>query len=134
MLVRVSESTYDPIIDTLLSDVLTPNVRPKLPAVDIAEFSDRYELVSELPGLRKEDLKISVENGTLTLAGERKHYGFPEGTTVIRHETDTEPFSRSFDIPEEVHADSITAELKDGILRVQLPKSEKARMREIAVR
>lgn len=134
MLVRIADSAFEPMMGSLFSDAFTPALQWKVPAVDIAEFDDRYEILSELPGLKKEDLKISVENGTLTLSGERKHYGFPGGTTVLRHETDTEPFSRSFDIPEEVDSDSITAELKDGILRVQLPKMEKARMREIAVR
>ena len=134
MFVRYVEPAFNSLSDSLFSDILTSDRMQNVPAVDIVELNDRYEIVSELPGLKKEDLKIGVDNGTLTISGERKHYGFPEGTTVLRHETTTQPFSRSFGIPEEVNTNAISAELKDGLLRIQMPKSEKARPQEISIR
>ena len=134
MFVRIVEPTFEGLLDNMVPGVFASGSTRNVPAVDIAEFQDRYEIVSELPGLKREDVKISVQDGMLMISGERKHYGFPEGTTVVRHETRTEPFSRSFDLPDEVDVNSISAELQDGILRVQLPKAEKARPREISIR
>ena len=122
-------------IDEVLSDFFEPRALGStvFPAVDVAEYDNHYELVVELPGVKKEDLKISLENGVLTLSGERKHYNFPEGTKVLHHETHTHPFSRSFELPTEVDEAGISAEMKDGVLKIGLPKSEKARAREVQV-
>lgn len=133
MVMRISGTTVDPIVGSILSDLVSPTSR-RMPAVDIAEFGNKFEIVCELPGLKREDVKISVEGGTLTVSGERRHDGIPEGATVIRHETTKEPFSRSFDLPEEIDWNSITADLKDGILRIQVPKTEKSKPREIVIR
>lgn len=103
------------------------------PAVDIAEREHAFDLVVELPGMKREDIRISVEKGILTVSGERKHYGFPEGTKVLLHETNTKPFERAFQLPDGIDVDAISAEMKDGMLRIQLPKSEQARPREIRV-
>ena len=107
--------------------------RAGFPAVDIAEREHAYDLVVELPGVMREDVRISVENGNLALRGERKHYGFPEGTKVLLHETNTQPFERMFQLPDEIDVNGISAEMKDGMLRIQLPKTEQARPREIKV-
>lgn len=103
------------------------------PAVDIVEREHGFDLVVELPGMKREDIRISVEKGILSVSGERKHYGFPEGTKVLLHETNTKPFERAFQLPDGIDANAISAEMKDGILRIQLPKSEQARPREIKV-
>jgi HSP20 family protein len=103
------------------------------PAVDIVEREHAFDLVVELPGMKREDIRISVEKGILSISGERKHYGFPEGTKVLLHETNTKPFERVFQLPDGIDANAISAEMKDGILRIQLPKSEQARPREIKV-
>ncbi|MEX2189690.1 MAG: Hsp20/alpha crystallin family protein [Bacteroidota bacterium] len=103
------------------------------PAVDIAEREHAFDLVVELPGMKREDIKISIEKGVLSVSGERKHYGFPEGTKVLLHETNTRPFERVFQLPDVVDVNGISAEMKDGILRIQLPKAERARPREIKV-
>jgi HSP20 family protein len=103
------------------------------PAVDISEREQAYDLVVELPGVRREDVRISVENGALILRGERKDYGLAEGTKVLLRETTTRPFERMFQLPDEVDVNGISAEMKDGMLRIQLPKTELARPREIKV-
>ena len=103
------------------------------PAVDIAEREHAYDLVVELPGVQREDVKISFEKGALSIRGERMHYGFPEGTKVLLHETNTKPFERMFHLPDEVDVNGISAEMKDGMLKIQLPKTEQARPREIKI-
>lgn len=103
------------------------------PVTDVAEYESEYLLVAELPGVKKEDVKISVENGTLTLKGERKNGAFSDDTRLLRRETSTRPFDRSFVLPEDVEVNGISAELTDGILRVRLPKAELARPREIRI-
>lgn len=139
MFLRVSYPNQFSDIQEAMDEVLSDFVAPRMvrstvfPAVDVAEHDSHYELVVELPGVRKEDVKISMENGVLTLSGERKHYNFPEGTTVLHHESNTRPFSRSFELPAEVNTEAISAELKDGVLRIALPKVEQARAREIRI-
>ena len=133
MLVRIP-GTYNPFMDTIISDILSQDSKMGTPAVDVAEFDNHYEIVSELPGLKREDIKISLEDGSLTLSGERKPYAFPEGTAILRQETSKEPFARSFTVPDGIDSNSITAELKDGILRIQLPKTERIRAKEISIR
>ena len=118
-----------------LDDLRSPSLRStSFPAVDVVENEQGFELVAEVPGLKKEDVKIAVERRTLTLSGERKHYGFPDGTKIIRHETQTDPFSRAFELPEEVDGNQISAELTNGILRVRLPRVEKTQRRDISIK
>ena len=121
-------------VESMIDDMFPSSFgRSSFPAVDVVEIEAEFELVAEMPGLKKEDVKISVEDRTLTLSGERKHSGFPDGTTIILHETQTHPFSRSFELPEEIDTNRIAAELKDGILRIRLPKVEKVKPQEIRI-
>lgn len=105
----------------------------EFPAVDIVEREHAYDLIAELPGVKREDIKISVENGTLSLRGERNHHGFPEGTKVLLQETNTKPFERLFQLSEEIDLNGISAEMKDGMLKIQLPKSEQSIAKEIRI-
>ncbi len=102
--------------------------------VDIAEHEDRTEVVAELPGVRKEDVHVSVHEGSLTLKWTRQERTMPEGSTWIRSEIPTGEFTRTIDLPHPVKLEAISAELTDGILRVVLPKADSARPREITIR
>jgi HSP20 family protein len=104
------------------------------PAFDLAEYENESVVVAELPGVRKEDLKITVQNGMVTISGERRQHALPEDARWIRNEIPTGQFTRSFALPHDVNQEAITAELTNGVLRVVLPKTETARAREIAVR
>lgn len=106
----------------------------RLPAVDVAEYPAETVIVAELPGVKKEDVKISFEKGLLTISGERKSRTEQEEASQVRSELRHGSFTRSFEIGHEVNADAITAELADGILRVVLPKVEEAKPREISVK
>ena len=103
------------------------------PAVDIAEYENETVVVAEMPGVNKEDLKLSVHDGALTISGQRKAHQLPENSSWLRNEIREGEFTRTIQLPHEVNVDSISAELTNGILRVVLPKSEHARPREIKV-
>lgn len=103
------------------------------PPVDILESKDSYIIRAELPGMRNEDLKTEVNEGMLTLSGERKFEEPADGVEYHRVERVARKFSRSFYLPQTVKQDSIKATYRDGILEVQVPKAEEAKPRQIAI-
>ncbi|HEX6126118.1 MAG TPA: Hsp20/alpha crystallin family protein [Pyrinomonadaceae bacterium] len=103
------------------------------PSVDIYEDKDRLFLEAELPGMRREDFEISVENNVLTLRGERKFEKKTEGDNYHRVERSYGAFNRSFTLPQTVTADGATADFENGILRVTLPKREETKARKIEI-
>ena len=104
------------------------------PAIELRSSSDESVLVAELPGVKKEELKLHVENGTLTLSGNRSEHAVPENSRWLRNELWHGAFSRTIELPHDVNAEKIVATLENGILRVQLPKAEAVRPREITIR
>jgi len=105
-----------------------------LPPVDVYE-NDQHEVVlsAELPGVRREDLDIRVENNTLTLRGERKREQETSKENYHRVERSYGTFSRSFTLPSTVNTEKVNAEFKDGVLKVTLPAREDAKPRQIQV-
>lgn len=105
-----------------------------LPPVDIFE-NENHEIVikAELPGLKREDIDVRVENNTLTLRGERKRESSVRDDQYHRIERMYGSFSRSFALPATVDAGRVAAEYRDGILTVRLPLREEARPRQIEV-
>ncbi|MCC6397616.1 MAG: Hsp20/alpha crystallin family protein [Bacteroidetes bacterium] len=104
------------------------------PLMNLVESEKESILEMELPGVSKEDLRISLEKDVLTITGERKAQGIPEDAKWIRSESVSGKFQRSISLPHPVDPKAIAAELKNGILRVVLPKGEEMRPREIAIR
>jgi HSP20 family protein len=104
------------------------------PLVDIAEDEKEYLIKVELPEVQKEDVKVTVENDTLTISGERKSEKEEKGKKFHRTERYYGRFERSFSIPDNADGNNIKAECKDGVLRVHLAKSEKARPKQIEVK
>jgi HSP20 family protein len=104
-----------------------------LPALDVQENKDNYTIRVELPGLRREDIEVGLEDGTLTISGERKTETPNEGTEVHRQERFYGKFSRAITLPTAVTADKVKAQYKDGILTVTLAKAEEAKPKQIIV-
>lgn len=104
------------------------------PLVDIAEDNKGYLIKVELPEVQKDDVKVTVEGGTLTISGERKAEKEEKGRKFHRVERYYGRFARSFSIPDDAESDNVEAEFKDGVLRVHLAKSEKARPKQIEVK
>ena len=103
------------------------------PAVDIAESKDNYELKAEIPGIEKDDIKISIEEDMLILSGERKSELKQEGKDYHRVERVYGKFQRNIPIPGNIVLDKVQAKYENGILIVDIPKSEETKPREISV-
>ena len=104
-----------------------------LPAVDILESKDAYLIRAELPGMKKDDFNLEVNDGTLTLSGERKAETVSSGVEYHRSERVHGKFSRSFYLPQTVQQDGIKATYHDGILEIHVPKVEEAKPRQISI-
>ena len=104
-----------------------------LPAVDILESKDAYLIRAELPGIKKDDFNLEVNDGTLTLSGERKAETVSSGVEYHRSERVHGKFSRSFYLPQTVQQDGIKATYHDGILEIHVPKVEEAKPRQISI-
>ncbi len=106
------------------------------PHVDIVDKKDHYEIKADLPGVKKEDLKVNLENGVLTIEASHKEEKSEEKNgKVIRKERRTGRFLRSFTLGENVHDKDIKAEFKDGVLTIEAPKvkPEAPKSRQISV-
>jgi HSP20 family protein len=103
------------------------------PALDAVEDKDKYLVSVEVPGLKREDINVSVHDGVLTVSGERKREKDIKEGSVHRTERYYGKFSRSVSLPAEVRADKVTAAYKDGVLHVELPKAEETKPRNVEV-
>jgi HSP20 family protein len=105
-----------------------------VPTVDISESDGEYLIKAELPEVKKEDVKVTVENGVLTLQGERRQEKEEKSKRFHRVERSYGSFVRSFSLPESVEESSVKADYKDGVLNLHLPKSEKVKPKAIDVK
>lgn len=103
------------------------------PNVDVSETKDNIVLIAEMPGLNKEDIKLSVQDNVLTLSGEKKQEKEEKDANYHRLERSYGAFCRSFTLPTPVQADKVKASYKDGILKVTLPKTEEVKPKEIPI-
>jgi HSP20 family protein len=104
------------------------------PAVDIYEDKDKFTVRAELPGMKKEDISVSLDGDTLTISGERKQEEEKKEGEEYRTERFFGRFQRSITLPAPVQTDKIEASYKDGILTITLPKAEEAKPKQIAVK
>jgi HSP20 family protein len=104
------------------------------PACDVFEDKEAVKIVAELPGVKSEDVKLSLENNLLTIRGEKKQAAEERSERVHRYERSYGVFERAFVLPSTVDGDKISAECRDGVLTIVVPKVERARPREIPVR
>lgn len=116
--------------------VLTDDKTPPqwTPVVDIEEDEREYLITAELPEVKKENVKVTVENGVLSITGERSFEKKETSKRYHRIERSYGNFVRSFSLPEDSDSTKVHAEFKEGILKVHLPKSEQAKPREVEVK
>ncbi|MEO0141548.1 MAG: Hsp20/alpha crystallin family protein [candidate division WOR-3 bacterium] len=103
------------------------------PLVNLEETKDAYILRAELPGMDRKDIKLSLTERTLSISGERRWEKKDESATVHRAEIFCGRFQRTISFPAEIDPQKATARYENGILTVELPKSEKAKPREIEI-
>lgn len=103
------------------------------PNVDIFEDKDRLIVEAELPGLKRDEFELSVENNILTLKGERKFEKKTDGDNYHRIERSYGSFVRSFTLPQTVTAEGAKADFENGVLRISLPKREETKARKIEI-
>lgn len=104
-----------------------------VPSVDISETDTAYLIKGEIPGVKKDDIKVTLENGILTIQGERKQEKEEKGKRSYHCECSYGNFVRSFRMPEDADESAIKADFKDGMLNVTLTKSAKAKTKAINV-
>ena len=103
------------------------------PPINVSEDTESVYVRAELPGIETDDLEITVEKDTLTIAGERKPAPEDENVSFHRREREWGAFRRSFSLPTRIDSEKVMARYDDGILTVTLPKAAEARPRQIAV-
>jgi len=133
MLVRFD---YPKTCDSLMNDFLATDRVPvyaQYPALDIIEQENEIVVSAELPGMKKEDVKITFEKNVLTISGERKPVELSEKAKVLLNETQSESFNRSVKLGYEIDLSKISAEMSNGILTITLPKTEAVKAREISI-
>ena len=111
----------------------TTPTRAFMPIADIFETEDALTVVLEMPGVDRENIDVSVENGVLTIEG-KINFGKYEGLQPVYSEYNVGPYRRSFRISSQIDQDKINAEMRDGVITLVLPKAEEAKPRRIQVK
>lgn len=114
-------------------DAYTETASDWVPSVDIKEGKDAYEVVADVPGVNPKDIDVSLEEGVLTVKGERKSESKDEREGYTRTERVYGSFYRRFTLPETADAENISAKTEHGVLRLHIPKKEKALPKRITV-
>lgn len=123
------------MFDRLRSDILDDSkLTPWLPAVDITEQAEQYVVKVELPGVKKEDVRITLQDDVLTIRGEKKQEAEQKDNLYHRIERSYGTFQRSFTLSASVKSDKIEASYDNGVLSIELPKTEEVKPREIEVK
>ena len=123
------DKMFDQMVESQFPDVvrqvgIKPYGNTAYPKVNVYEYDDKVGIVAEIPGLDKKQLNVEVEDGILTISGD-KHSAFEsEGAKVLRKELKESSFKRQFELGELLDGDNISANFKDGILSISVPKTE----------
>jgi len=104
------------------------------PLVDIVEDDENYVIKAELPGVKKEDIKVGVQDDVLTVSGHRHYEKEEKDKKFHRIERSYGSFARSFTLPEDSDGEKVSAEFKDGMLKVLLPKTERIKPKQVEVK
>ena len=123
------DKMFDQMVSTHYPDIaksvgVNPMQGSAYPKVNVYEYDDKVGIVAEIPGLNKKQLEVSVEEGVLTISGD-KHSAFEnDGAKVLRRELKQSSFKRQFELGDLLDGENISADFKDGILSVSVPKLE----------
>ena len=113
---------------------VNPMSNSAYPKVNVYEYEDKVGVVAEIPGLDKKDLSIDVEDGILTVAGNKHGLFDDKGATVLRRELKHSSFKRQFELGEQLNGEKIKASFKDGLLSIEIPKIEPEKPKKHSVK
>lgn len=113
--------------------LLRGDARNWSPTANISETDKEYLIKAELPEVKREDIKVTLENGVITLSGERKQEKETKDENEIRVESLYGNFSRSFSLPENIDVNNVQAESKDGVLRIRIPKTGPSKPKSVSI-
>lgn len=131
---NLQNRVFNALAPSIPNAVPEGSTQPWAPLVDIVEDPSEYVITTELPQVRKEEVKITLENGRLTLSGERKPNESKQSRKVHRLERPYGPFFRTFALPEDADPTKVHAAFHEGVLTITVPKHEKALPRQIEVK
>lgn len=124
---------FSDILDEFFNDSLNYRTDSFMPSVDISETETNFEVAVALPGMNKDDINVDLENGRLTISGERKFEDEKEEKNYYQIETGYGSFSRSFQLPDSIDEESIKATYKDGVLNINIAKNEQKVKKQIQI-
>ena len=133
------DKMFDQIVEASFPDVTkSVGVKPfqgtAYPKVNVYEYEDRIGIVAEIPGLDKKQLNIEVENGVLTVSGDKHGVHEDDGAKILRRELKSSSFKRSFQLGELLDGEGVKANFKDGILSISIPKMEPVKPKKTFVK
>jgi len=131
MRIHTVPSLFDRFLDEAISPA--PVARPFRPALDLIEYPDRYEVVADLPGVDQKEVEVEFIEGVLQVRGERGGDTLSDEARAFRRERAAGKFARSIGFRDDIDVDGIDASFRDGVLRVNVPKSERNKPRQIPV-
>ena len=133
------DKVYDQMMEAHFPEVVNqvgvnPMQGTAYPKVNVYEYDDKVGVVAEIPGLDKKDLEIDVEDGVLTIAGDKHGLFDDQGAKVIRRELKHSSFKRQFELGELLDGENIKASFKDGLLSIEIPKVEPVKPKKHSVK
>lgn len=127
------DKNFSDIMDEFFNDVVNDKRGSFVPSIDISETEDQFQITAQLPGMSKDDIDISLENGRLAISGERSFENEEKGKKYHRVESKYGSFERSFQLPDNVDAESISATYENGLLNISIDKSEDKVKKQIEI-
>lgn len=129
----IMSKRFSDIMDEFFNDAVQTRRDTFVPSIDVSETDDQFLISAELPGMNKEDINISLENGRLSISGERSFEKEDKGKKYHRVESSYGAFERSFQLPDNVDAESISASYENGLLDISIDKSEEEVKKQIEI-
>lgn len=130
---NVMSKRFSDIMDEFFNDAVNNQRDSFVPSIDISETEDQFLISAELPGMKKEDISINLSNSRLAISGERSLKEEEQGKKFHRVETSYGSFERSFQLPDNVDPESISAAYENGLLNISIEKSEKEVKKQIEI-
>ncbi|MEX0995240.1 MAG: Hsp20/alpha crystallin family protein [Balneolaceae bacterium] len=126
-------SNFSDVLDEFFKDAVSSRRRTFVPKIDVSETEKQYEIEVQLPGMKREDINVQLEDGRLNISGERKVENETKDKTFHKVESSFGSFTRSFQLPDNIDQESVKAAYENGILTITIDKSEEKAKKQISI-